>query len=411
MQNKEITIPYGYIPRGYQLDLIQAPQRFKIAVWARRSGKSKTVLNEQIRKAITKKGVYYYVLPTYRMAKDNIWDTLVKEHIPNEVILRKNEQSQTIYYKNGSIQRFVGCEDPDRHRGSNPIDVVFDEFAEMDETIWTAIFQPVLRENKGTATFIFTPRGKNHGWRLLQTAKENTDNWFWSVKDIYDINIYPQEEIEDIKSATPLALFQQEYEVAFLDGASQFFRNIRQSCYDQRMPLPQEGLFQIGIDLAKFNDYTVITPFNMNTFTIYPQDRFNQVDWTTQESRIEAAIRRYAAKAYIDSTGIGDPVVERLEQKGLNVEGFKFGTKSREDLLRHLAIMLEKGKLKIPNDEGLVSELESFKYEMTEKGKITIKSSTNDDRVMSLALAVFSIDEPIPEEDGEEFRMYSAVYN
>lgn len=409
--SKDITIPYGFTPREYQLDLIQAPQRFKIAVWARRSGKSKTVLNEQIRKAISKKGIYYYILPTYRMAKDNIWDTLVKEHVPDEVILRKNGQSQTIYYKNGSIQRFVGCEDPDRHRGSNPIDVVFDEFAEMDETIWTAIFQPVLRENKGTATFIFTPRGKNHGWRLLQEAKDNIQNWFWSVKDIHDINIYEEEEIEDIKRSTPLALFQQEYEVAFLDGASQFFRNIRQSCYDQRMPLPQEGLFQLGIDLAKFNDYTVITPFNINTFTAYPQDRFNQVDWTTQESRIEAAIRRHEAKAYIDSTGIGDPVVERLIQKGLNVEGFKFATKSREDLLRHLAILLENNKIKIPNDEGLIGELEGFKYEMTDKGKISIKSSGHDDRVMSLALSVYTLDEAVPEEDGEEFKMYSAVYN
>ncbi len=85
---------------------------------------------------------------------------MVKEHIPNEIIEKKNDSELAIYYKNGSIQRFVGCENPDAHRGVNPCDVVFDEYSEEAEEIWTAIFQPILRENKGTATFIFTPKGK-----------------------------------------------------------------------------------------------------------------------------------------------------------------------------------------------------------------------------------------------------------
>jgi phage FluMu gp28-like protein len=410
---KRIRIPYDFTPRGYQLELVEAPQRFKIAVWSRRSGKSKTCLNEQVRKAVTKKGVYYYILPTYRMAKDNVWDTLVKQHVPDEVILRKNEQSQTIYYKNGSIQRFVGCEDPDRHRGTNVNDIVFDEFAEMDESIWTTIMQPVLRENNGTATFIFTPRGKNHAWRLLQSAKEDREEWFWSVKDIHDIGIYTPEQLAKIKSATPLAMFQQEYEVAFLDGAAQFFRGIREILYDERMNLPQDGYFQLGVDLAKYNDYTVITPVNINKLWAYPQDRFNQVDWSTQEARIEATIRRHGmGKAIIDSTGVGDPSVERLQAKGLPVEGFKFSEISRNDLLKHLAILIENKKIRIPNDEGLIAELESFKYEMGETGKIKLKSTAkHDDRVMSLALALHGLNEPIPEFEDEEFKLYSTTFS
>jgi len=405
------------VPRSYQMELIQAPQRFKIAVWHRRSGKSKTVLNEQIRRALLKKGVYYYVLPTYRMVKTNIWDTLVSQHVPEEVILRKNSSDLTIYYKNGSIQRFVGCEDIDKHRGNNACDVVFDEYSEIAEEMWTAIMQPVLRENKGTATFIYTPKGKNHSWKLLQMAKEDPEEWFWSVKSVEDTDSIDEKEIEKIRRNTPLALFQQEYQCAFLEGASQFFRRIKDCLYNQSVPLPIDGYFQLGVDLAKYNDWTVITPFNLNTFTVYPQDRFNQVDWKTQESRIEAAARRFNnAKIYIDATGVGDPIVDALSHKNLDISddtAIKFTEKTRWDLLKNLAILLENGKIKLPNDDGLVAELESFRYELNEanKVKLTVPKNMHDDRVMSLALAVFNVKEPMIEDDFEEFSLYTTKYN
>ena len=416
MEPTKITIPYRFTPRNYQVDFMAAPQRFKIAVWHRRCGKTKTVLNDQVRKALKTKGVYYYVMPTYKLVKQVIWDTLVEEHIPEAVILRKNNSDLTIYYKNGSIHRFVGADDPDKHRGNNACDVVFDEFSEQEEQIWTAIFQPVLRENGGSASFIYTPKGKNHSWKLLQTAKEHPDEWYWSVKSVHETDSFTESELAKVRAQTPLALYQQEYECAFLDGASALFRNIRECTYDSRMTLPIDSFFQLGIDLAKYQDWTVITPFNLNTFVVYPQDRFNQVDWATQEGRIEAAARRYGnAKIQIDSTGIGDPVVESLQHKGLNITddgAVKFTEKTRGDLLRNLAIMLENKKIKIPNDEGLISELEGFRFELTPLGKVQMKSTTkHDDRVMSLALAIFGVKEPMLEDDGEDFKMYTAKYN
>jgi phage terminase large subunit len=177
---KTLTIPYNFQPRPYQLPFLKSSNRFRIAIWHRRSGKSKTALNDQIARLHLKPGIYYYVLPTYKQAKAVIWDALIKEHVPFELVEKINESELAIYWKNGSIQRFVGCEDPQKHRGINPIDVVFDEFSEMREEIWTEIIQPVLRENGGRATFIFTFRGRNHAWRLYQQAKDNPQ-WFVQV--------------------------------------------------------------------------------------------------------------------------------------------------------------------------------------------------------------------------------------
>jgi len=394
----EITLPHNFQkPTPYQLDYLASPKQFSVLVWHRRSRKSRTALNKQILKIFQRPraapGVCYYALPTYRQAKQVMWDSLVNEHIPREIIDKKNDSELAIHYKNGVIQRFIGTEDPDKHRGTNPFDVVFDEYSEMPEEIWTAIFQPVLRENKGSATFVYTPKGKNHSWKLLELAKQNPE-WFWSLKTVHDTGVFTPAELDEIKRNTPQALYAQEYECQFLEGAGQFFRRIRENTYDpSKTDLTTTGDFQLGVDLAKYQDWTVITPFNLNTFRAYPQDRFNQVDWNLQEARIEAAARRFNdAKVVIDSTGVGDPIVENLQSRDLNIDPFKFTETSKSNLLQNLAINLEQDKVKIPNDEGLIGELESFRYELNERGKIKFGAPEGmpDDRVMSLALSVWN---------------------
>lgn len=408
----EIRIPHNLrlnkADDQYVLEYLASKKRFAILVWHRRAKKSRSALNKQLIRIMqrTEPGVCYYVLPTYRQAKQVIWDSLINEHVPPELYNKKNDSELAIYYKNGVIQRFIGAEDYDKHRGTNPFDVVFDEFAEQPREIWTAIFQPVLMENGGTATFVFTPKGKNHAWELLQLARENP-LWFVSLKGVKDTKVFGEEELAEVRRNTPQSLYAQEYEVQFVEGAGQFFRRIRENLYPTDRTLPEQGDFQLGVDLAKYNDWTVLTPFNLNWFVAYPQTRFNQVDWNLQKATIEATARRHSsidhhepALIWPDSTGLGDPIVEDLRARGMRIggedgEGFKFTETSRQNLLNNLAILLEQGKIKIPDDEGLISELESFTYSLTERGKIKVGCPENmhDDRVMSLALSVWGIPE------------------
>ncbi len=350
--------------------------------------------------ARTEPGVCYYVLPTYRQAKQVVWDALINDHVPPELYEKRNDSELAIYYKNGVVQRFVGSEDPDKHRGTNPFDVVFDEYAEQKEDIWQAIFQPVLMENGGTATFVFTPKGKNHAWKLLQMAKDNP-LWFVSQKGVKDTEVFGEPELDEIRRNTPSALYAQEYDIAFNEAAGAFFRRIKQNLYDKEEQQTEYGDFQLGVDLAKYQDFTVITPFNLNTFRAYKQDRFNQIDWNLQKARIEATALRYKARVKIDATGVGDPVVEDLKARGLNIsdeDAIKFTEVTRMNLLNNLAMLLEQDKIQIPNDQGLIDELESFQYSLSPLGKIKVgcPESMHDDRVMSLALAVHGVSNPIP---------------
>ena len=406
-----ITVPYQYSPRKYQLRFLRAMDSGTtraIICWNRRSGKDKTCFNYIIKKALERVGTYYYFLPTRVQAKKVIWDNIdndgfkMLDHVPKEILKATNSTELKIELKNGSIIQLVPANEfKTSGVGANPIGVVFSEYSITTPEAWQFV-SPILAVNNGWAVFNFTPRGKNHAWELLQKAKDK-DKWFWEVLTVDDTKVLTPEALEDERKEMPESLFKQEYYCEFLEGAGQFFRRVRQNTYSLEKELPQEGDFQLGVDLAKYQDWTVLTPFNLNHFIVYPQERFNQVDWNLQKARIEAMARRFNdALIWPDSTGVGDPVVEDLKARGLRIggdegRGFKFTETSRSNLLNNLAILLEQDKIKIPDDEGLINELESFRYELGETGRIKVKvpDGMTDDRVMSLALSVWGVKDKV----------------
>ena len=162
--------------------------------------------------------------------------------------------------------------------------------------------------------------------------------------------------------------------------------------------------------MGKVNDFTVITPFDLCTFKVGKQERFNQMDWNLQKVKIQLAYSTFKPSIMtIDSTGIGNPIVDDLSKSGLNLEPFTFTEKSRMDLLMNLKLLIESKKIRIPNDPILIGELKSFEYQIGDKGKIRAGCPENlhDDCVMSLALAVWGI----PNEPYKVTNFYQEVIN
>lgn len=390
-ETQELIIPFKFEPRDYQLPLLASFKRFKIPVFHRRSGKSKTALNMQISKMCRRRGLYLYLLPTYVQAKRVIWQNEeMMQHFPAQIIKRKNDTELYIKLRNDSLWLLGGADRPESWRGTNPVDVVFDEYSEMKEEIWTTIIRPVLTENKGDATFIFTPKGKNHAWKLLEYAKANPDLWDWWLKNVEDTHAIPDEELREARKEMPQAIFEQEFLCKFIDDASSVFRRVSENTYQGEL-FPEEGKFyQMGVDLAKYNDWTVLTVLDLHSFKVARQERFNQIDWNLQKARIEAVARRWNnAKIWIDSTGVGDPIYEDLRNRGLRVEPFTFTEQSRKNLLNNLAVILEQDRIKLPDCPVLKGELQSFRFNFTLQGKLKMLApqGVHDDCVMSLALA------------------------
>jgi hypothetical protein len=159
------------------------------------------------------------------------------------------------------------------------------------------------------------------------------------------------------------------------------------------VPVPGH-LYQLGVDLAKYQDFTVITPVDMQTFKVGRPERFNRTDWPFVKSRIEATAHKYNhAKVWVDQTGLGDPIVDDLKHAGLTVEGYKFTEVSRRQLLDNLQLLLSQDRIKIPNDQGLIAELQSMAFTLGETGTLhlNVPEGLHDDYIFSLALGCWQL--------------------
>ena len=222
-ESKEITIPYKFTPRDYQIPLISCIDRgYKraVCIFHRRAGKDKTLINLITKEALKRVGVYYYLFPTYKQGRKIIWQGIDKagmkftDHIPEEIRKRTNDQEMMIELRNGSIIQIIGTDDIDRIVGTNPVGCVFSEYSLQNPKAWD-LLRPILAENEGWAVFNYTPRGKNHGYELYEMAKNNP-KWFAQILTVDDTKAISQEAIEEERLAgMDEDLIQQEFYCSF----------------------------------------------------------------------------------------------------------------------------------------------------------------------------------------------------
>lgn len=221
-------MPYNFVPRDYQIPILGALDRgFKRLVWIahRRSGKDKTMINYIAKKMYERKGTYYYIFPTYKQAKKVIWNGMDRDgfkftnHFPKELRKKTDNGEMLIEMNNGSIFQLIGSDNIDSLMGANPVGVVFSEWSLQSPAAWDYL-SPILAENGGWAAFIYTPRGKNHGFTTYKTALAYPDVWYTKVSTVEDTHAIPypilaQEREECIRKYGNDAFYQQEYMCSF----------------------------------------------------------------------------------------------------------------------------------------------------------------------------------------------------
>ena len=223
-KNDEITLPYLFTPRNYQEPVLAALDNGilrAVCVWHRRSGKDKTFINYTAKRMYQRIGAYYYIFPTYRQAKKVIWNGMDREgykftnHFPLELRKRTDNTDMLIEMDCGSIFQLIGSDKIDSLMGANPVGCVFSEWSLQDPAAWDYL-RPILAENNGWAAFIYTPRGKNHGWDTLELARQFPDQWYSEILTVEDtqaisLDILAQERREIVVKDGNDALYQQEY--------------------------------------------------------------------------------------------------------------------------------------------------------------------------------------------------------
>lgn len=228
-----IQLPYNFTPRPYQLEDLKAIDsglydRFLLRQ-CRRSGKDKLCISIVPKLLYQRVGNGYYLFPSYAQGRKALWEGKDKSgfpflgHFPEEIRAGINNNEMKLELKNGSTFRVMGTENIDSLVGTNPILIVFSEWALQDPRAWDFL-RPILEENGGIAIFNGTPRGQNHMFQM-ELNNKGKKGWYvrevqtlWPERDNY-YQILTPEQIQRVRDeGMDEELIEQEYGVSYVAG-------------------------------------------------------------------------------------------------------------------------------------------------------------------------------------------------
>jgi hypothetical protein len=319
-----------------------------------------------------------YITPTYQLGK--IFFQEVLKLLP-ESIYKKNESDLVINFITGGSIRFFTGERLDAMRGLKFHLVIIDEASYIPnlEDGWNNSIRPTLTDFKGKAIFLSTPKGRNFFYSLF--IKKDEPEWESFKFTTYDNPFIDPSEIDAARAQLPHSVFEQEYMANPMENAANPFGSEHiNKCTQPLSSLPAE---YYGIDLAKSVDWTVIIGFDRNGHVSH-YERF-QKDWMQTKETIRRLKKQ--AHIFIDSTGVGDAIVEDLQKYFNDMNGFKYTSTSKQQLMESLASSIHKGEIGFPSGP-IKDELEIFEYQFTSTGvRYNAPPGFHDDCVNALALA------------------------
>lgn len=222
--------------------------RFRVAVTGRRFGKTYIACRELAKAASQPGKECYYLAPSYRMAKQIVWDQLKTKLKALRWVRQTNEAELTIRLRNGSNIYLKGAENRDALRGLGIDFLVCDEFQDMESELWTAVLRPTLSDKKGKALFLGTPRGVGSFSHDMFTNAQQTNDWdAFTYKTIDGCNV-DAEEIEEAKRDLDERTFQQEYLATFNTWSHSVYYNFQREETVKDLSGIEKHELHIGMD-------------------------------------------------------------------------------------------------------------------------------------------------------------------
>jgi len=410
-------------PHTKQCEVLLSPQKNKIIVCGRRSGKSQMIAGELIRGAIL--NIYptqILIAPQYKQAIivfDKISELMAKAGVFEDIEKIIQQPQPKIIFKNKNFISFGSADNPDSLRGFAYDRVFKDESAFIKKGADNAI-KPLTYDKGAPVWETTTPWGKGDVWERWQRGMRGDDKnigcFHYNYKDNPYLSKDGVEEIEkDILEYGEDSIYVQcEVYGNFVEDRDVYFsKELVESCIEEynlpEEPRPRCNYF-LGNDIAgEGEDESVF-------MSVLGQDgnvRVSSIDNYLKNKPREVVgmnMQLYDKYKYskmcLDKTGLGegpeDWVKEELEKLGVIsvVEGIRFTTQTKMDMYSNLKKLMNQGKIKFPNHKKLVYQLLDLRREVMSNGNLKIHHSDkgHDDYPDALALACWAC------KDEEEYR-------
>lgn len=365
-----------------QIEVHSKLRRFNVLEIGRRWGKTKFEEFLIIDAAARGKRVAWFA-PTYKYLAEPVRDI---ERALDPLITRHDRVERRMELRTSGSIDFWTLEDEDAGRGRFYDLIAIDEagFVPNLLAIWRAAIRPTLADRRGGAIIAGTPKGTGDFHRLfLEAESDATGEWAAFRRGSGSNPFLDRDEVEAMRRSLPKTVADQELEgIPAEDGGNPFGLDAIRDCIGSLSDSAPEAW---GVDLAKSQDWTVAIGLDAEG-RVCRLERW-QSPWNVTRERLARMIGN--APAQIDSTGVGDPIVEDLRKVCRRAEGFKFTAQSKQQLMEGLQIAIVSREIRFP-DGWLRSELESFGFRYSGRHVSYEATIGHDDGVCALALAVLA---------------------
>jgi hypothetical protein len=361
-------------------------ERYSVIEASTKSGKTVGCMVWLGEKALLgkRKRNYWWIAPIYSQAK--IAYKRLKDGLPRGLYIANDSAMTITLMNNGAIITFKGGDNPDSLYGEDVYAAVIDEASRCKEEVWHAV-RSTLTASNGHVRIIGNVKGrKNWAYQLARKAESGVPNWRYSkitAADAVAANVLKADEVAEAQRDLPEQVFKELYLAEPSDDQGNPFGV--DAIYKCVAPMSNKEPVCWGWDLAKSVDWTWGIALDEDG-AVCRSERW-QSPWEETLKRIVNITA--GVPALVDSTGVGDAILEFLAKAGSNFEGFKFTSTSKQQLMERLAVAIQQQQITFPEGQ-LFNELLSFEYVYTRTGaQYSAPSGLHDDGV---ALAVYHQD-------------------
>lgn len=378
-----------------QLDAMFCVERYGLIEASTKSGKTVSGMAWIVEESF--KGQpswnYWWIAPGYNQAE--IAYRRLKQGMTKGSFSAFDTPTPRIHLMNGTWIWFKSAEDADALYGEDVYAAIVDEASRVREESWHAI-RSTLTATRGPVRIIGNVKGRKNWFfdmarraekMMLEVPNPAERSMHYAIitaDDAVAAGVLDAAEIEDARNTLPEKIFRELYYAEPSDDTGNPFglAHISACATDDLAPTPAVAF---GIDLAKSRDYFVVIGLN-EAGGVCEFHRWRNIPWRASIKRVWQIVGE-DAPALVDSTGLGDPVLEELQVEHGNFTGYHFSPTAKQKLMEGLAVSIQGREISFPKGV-LTKELEAFEYETTRTGvKYSAPEGYNDDCVAALALA------------------------
>lgn len=372
-----------FVPYPYQARIFDDTSKRRLILKARQTGISNTVAIEALHRAITRPDSTELIVSRNQEAASvlirycqHTLNTL--RSIPRLV----NENQSVLAFENGSRIMSLPAS-PSTGRGIAATDVYLDEFAftAYDALIYESIIGTI--STGGRLTILSTPNGRSNMFFRLWAGLEGGD---WSRHSIHWSDCPRYDEAWAVRTRAEMTRqsFAQEYDLNFVHSGDAVFDpdDLVRARAAHRHDAAGYDELVTAWDIGRRQDHTVGITLGRSA-DIWREVAYERllVPYPVVQARIEARHQAFGGRTFVESNGVGDPVIENLS---VRVTPFTTTSKTKTQAIQSLQLLLQQGRLTYAADQ-LDRELGLYQWDDRE---------LIQDSVMAAAIAAFQIVQP-----------------